>query len=183
MKTKTLAIDFGNPLGFCSGKNLHGFIPIKAKARGLGFLWFYKWVERWITVSKVRKIAYEKPTGRGQPQVMSAHGFYEGCVQMLCDYHGIKYVSVYPASLKKYITGKGRAEKEEMIARVRELMKIPEDRPLDNNQADAIAVWLWATDPEAQENEKERKERAKEAKKKKRAKKAEARKQQQLKGV
>ena len=47
-------------------------------------------------------------------------------------------------TIKRFATGKGNADKTAMIAAIR-ARGFP---PADDNEADAIALLLWATDPQ-----------------------------------
>ena len=52
----------------------------------------------------------------------------------------IPYQGVPVGTIKRHITGKGNADKQEVIAAVRERGF----SPADDNEADAIALLLWA---------------------------------------
>ena len=46
-------------------------------------------------------------------------------------------------TIKRFATGKGNADKAKMVAAI----EARGFRPADDNEADAIALLLWATDP------------------------------------
>lgn len=54
---------------------------------------------------------------------------------------GIAWVEVAPTEVKRTLTGKGNADKAQMIAAAREEFC---DAPLDEHQADAYGLWLVA---------------------------------------
>ena len=54
--------------------------------------------------------------------------------------HGIAYQGVPVGTIKRHVTGKGNANKAAVIAAIR---KRGFD-PADDNEADAIAILLWA---------------------------------------
>lgn len=59
----------------------------------------------------------------------------------LCVMLEIPYVGVGVSELKKYATGNGNANKDDMIAAAREIVDYPD---LTDNMADAILVGRWA---------------------------------------
>lgn len=86
-------------------------------------------------------IAFELPIGNSTSQIQKAysHG-YVAIIQMFCADHGLATRGVHVGTLKKFMTGRGAAEKSEMIAAVKERGFDPRD----DNEADAIAIMLWA---------------------------------------
>ena len=59
-----------------------------------------------------------------------------------CEQHGVPYQGVPVGTIKRYAAGKGNADKEAVIAAVR----ARGFSPADDNEADAIAILLWATE-------------------------------------
>lgn len=86
-------------------------------------------------------IAFELPIGESTSQLQKSysHG-YVAIIQLFCADHGLGYRGVHVGTLKKFMTGRGNAEKSEMIAAV----KARGFEPQDDNEADAIAIMLWA---------------------------------------
>lgn len=64
---------------------------------------------------------------------------YEAILTYWCEHHQIPYHRVHVATLKKTLTGSGRAEKKQMIAAVREQGFAPPD----DNAADALAALIF----------------------------------------
>lgn len=89
----------------------------------------------------LKLIAFELPIGESTSQIQKAysHG-YIAVIQMFCAGQQLGYRGVHVGTLKKFMTGKGNAEKSEMIAAV----KARGFEPRDDNEADAIAIMLWA---------------------------------------
>lgn len=69
-------------------------------------------------------------------------GLYSGMfLRELRDYGPHKkFFYVYPSALKKYITGYGRAAKGLMIIKIKEIMRLKEDLPLNDDEADALCL-------------------------------------------
>jgi Holliday junction resolvasome RuvABC endonuclease subunit len=57
-----------------------------------------------------------------------------------CEHRGIAYQGVPVGTIKKFIAGKGNADKQAVIQAVRARGY----EPADDNEADAIAILLWA---------------------------------------
>ena len=57
-----------------------------------------------------------------------------------CEQHGVAYQGVPVGTIKRHVTGKGNADKAAVIAAVR----ARGFNPADDNEADAIAILLWA---------------------------------------
>ncbi len=76
------------------------------------------------------------------PSDEAAH-VYGGLLATLtawCEEQSIPYQSVAVGTIKRFATGKGNADKQAMIAAIRERGF----DPADDNEADAIAILLWA---------------------------------------
>ncbi|MCZ8278973.1 MAG: hypothetical protein O9313_11610, partial [Acetobacteraceae bacterium] len=58
--------------------------------------------------------------------------------------HAIAYQGVPVGTIKRYATGRGNADKAAMVA----AMRARGFTPADDNEADALALLLWATDAE-----------------------------------
>ena len=57
-----------------------------------------------------------------------------------CELNSIAYQGVPVGTIKRFITGKGNADKDAVIAAVR----ARGFNPADDNEADALAILLWA---------------------------------------
>ena len=66
-------------------------------------------------------------------------GFLAGLTAW-CEQQGIAYQGVPVGTIKRFATGRGNADKQAMIAAIRERGF----EPADDNEADAIAILLWA---------------------------------------
>ncbi len=76
---------------------------------------------------------------------MAATQIYAGMIAILllaCEDAKIPYAGVPVATIKKHITGKGNAKKEDMINAVN--AKFGDERITDHNEADAIALLDYA---------------------------------------
>ncbi|HNF94342.1 MAG TPA: hypothetical protein PLQ75_06805 [Anaerolineales bacterium] len=68
---------------------------------------------------------------------------YRGVVEGFCAYHNIPYTAIQPADLKRFATGKGVAEKQEMIAVARARYGYNGN---EDNEADALIMWHFLSE-------------------------------------
>ena len=71
-----------------------------------------------------------------------AYGGFLAHVTAWCEHHQIAYEAVPVGTIKRHVTGKGNANKDGVIAAVRNLGF----DPADDNEADALALLYWAMD-------------------------------------
>ena len=69
-----------------------------------------------------------------------AYGGFLAHVTAWCEHHEIPYEAVPVGTIKRHATGKGNANKDAVIAAVRNLGF----DPADDNEADALAILDWA---------------------------------------
>ena len=70
------------------------------------------------------------------------YGGFLGMLTAWCEEHDVPYEGVPVGTIKRYATGKGNADKAKMVAAI----QARGFRPADDNEADAIALLLWATE-------------------------------------
>ena len=70
------------------------------------------------------------------------YGGFLACLTAWCEERDIAYQGVPVGTIKRFITGKGNADKGAVIEAVRQRGHTP----TDDNEADAIAILLWATE-------------------------------------
>jgi Holliday junction resolvasome RuvABC endonuclease subunit len=140
-----LAIDTGTKTGFCvydgeiKTSGVVSFAIKKKDKPGLKFLRFRQWLETMIDDHRPDVIIYEEAFQAGSSARRCYYGFTTRLEETVCT-SNIRLTSVHSGTLKKYICGKGNAEKAEMIAAIRSKtgLNITED-----NEADAIALALY----------------------------------------
>lgn len=84
-------------------------------------------------------VFYEQAHHRGG----AATEYAVGCVatvQAWCAEYGIEHAAVHSATIKKHATGKGNAPKDAVMA----AMRRRGFEPIDDNEADALALLDWA---------------------------------------
>ena len=143
-----LALDLGTTTGFPIAGVDGGITSGPAEFRldrwqsgGMRFLRF----KRWLTEIKNQAggfdlVVYEQV--RNHAGVDSAHAFggWLAILTAWCDHHDIAYQGVPVGTIKRFIAGKGNADKAAVIAAIR----ARGFNPADDNEADALAILLWA---------------------------------------
>jgi len=142
-----LALDLGTTTGWAVRNSrcriLHGtaeFRPSRFEGGGMRYLRFGKWLEQTLEVTGGIDAVYVEEVRR-HIGTDAAH-VYGGLLATLtawCEGRGIAYQGVPVGTIKRFATGKGNADKQAMIAAMRERGF----EPRDDNEADAIAILLW----------------------------------------
>lgn len=99
---------------------------------------FHRWLAEKLKVDKPDSIAYEEVYRWGGFAAAHCFGGYRGQMLALAACYSIPCHGYSPSDIKKHWTGKGRAEKEDMIAVCRE--RHPDIKIIDSNEADALAI-------------------------------------------
>ena len=143
-----LALDLGTATGWALrdeyGTITSGtvsFRPDRFSGGGMRFLRF----KRWLTELKnaaggIDAVYLEEVRRHAGTSAAQIYGGFLAYVSAWCEHHSIPYQGVPVGTIKRHVTGKGNAPKEAVIAAVR-------DRglaPADDNEADALALLLWA---------------------------------------
>lgn len=155
-----LALDLGTTTGWAlslpKGCVSHGFVtfkPQRFEGGGMRYLRFGRWLEELRTAvcptdsskgaSKgVDTIYFEEVRRHLGVDAAHAYGGFLATLTSWCEHHRIAYQGVPVGTIKKHATGKGNAGKEDMIA----AMRARGHSPVDDNEADALALLHWALD-------------------------------------
>lgn len=140
-----IALDLGTQTGWAvyskeGGTITSGTTSFKQQrfeGGGMPFLKFKKWLTEMKNACEGFDAVYFEEVRR-HLGTDAAHK-YDGFLSQLtawCEHHGIPYEGVPVGSIKKHITGKGNASKEEVIAAV----KAKGFSPKDDNEADSLAL-------------------------------------------
>ena len=142
----------GLDLGTTTGWALHGadglitsgtvsFRPGRFDGGGMRYLRFTNWLSEVDRLSgPIEAIYFEEVRRHVGTDAAHVFGGLMACLTSWAELRGIPYQGVPVGTIKKYATGKGNANKQAMLAAAR-------DRgfsPADDNEADAIAILLWA---------------------------------------
>jgi len=140
---KILAFDFGSRTGWAALRDGHiesgvqVFDLSRGESPGMRFIRFRRWLEELLTLIGPGLCVYEAAHHRGGYATELLVGMTTR-LQETCAERGIEYTAVHSATLKKFATGSGRADKSAMVKRAAE--RFPDRRIADDNEADALLL-------------------------------------------
>ncbi len=133
---KILALDPANLCGYAHSDGHRGTVQLpKSRFRLVDFKAF---LERAIREWGCEIIAFEEASFGGINQNTKAeHNKLLGVIELIAAEHNIGLIGYKPTSIKLYATGHGNADKSQMIAACKAVLKI---HAADDNEADAC--WI-----------------------------------------
>jgi hypothetical protein len=143
-----LALDLGQKTGWAV-RNADGaiasgtaeFKPGRFEGGGMVFLRFRAWLQEVDeTAGGVGAVYFEEVRSHRGVIAAQSYGAFLGHLTAWAEANKIPYRGVPVGTIKRHVTGKGNADKEAVIAAVRNLGF---DRA-DDNEADALALLDWA---------------------------------------
>jgi len=145
-----LALDLGTTTGWAislrDGAKISGTLSLKPgrfEGGGMRFLRFRRWLDEMINDGTViTAIYFEEVRRHAGNDAAHVYGGLMGTLTAWAEEQSIPYSGVPVGTIKRHATGKGNANKEAMIAAVQALGYAP----TDDNEADAIALLLWAVE-------------------------------------
>ena len=157
MTTTILALDLGTTTGWAlRGSDGHitsgcvSFRPQRFEGGGMRFLRFRRWIsEIQKSIPELQNLYFEEVRRHAGVDAAHAYGGFLATLTAWCEHHQIPYQGVPVGTIKKHATGKGNASKEDVIAAIR----ARGHAPLDDNEADALALLHWAIELLALERE------------------------------
>ncbi|MBU6955504.1 hypothetical protein KP814_29355 [Hahella sp. HN01] len=151
METTFLALDLGTqtgwalsqPSGITSGSE--SFKPRRFEGGGMRYLRFRRWLtELKSHTNGIDALYFEEVRRHVSTDSAHAYGGFLATLTAWCEHHEIPYQGVPVGTIKRHVSGKGNASKEEVIAAVRK----QGFAPVDDNEADALALLSWAMEHE-----------------------------------
>ena len=145
-----LALDLGTTTGWAlrgqDGGITSGtmtFKPTRFEGGGMRFLRFRGWLAEIAGLSGgLARIVFEEVRARAGTDAAHIYGGFLGMLSAWCEEHELPYEGVPVGTIKRFATGKGNADKAKMVAAI----EARGFAPADDNEADAIALLLWATE-------------------------------------
>ncbi|HNL88510.1 MAG TPA: hypothetical protein PKH05_05565 [Nitrospira sp.] len=155
MNTTILALDLGMYTGWAVAtrdgtisSDTQPFKPQRFEGGGMRFLRFRRWLNEMLTLTPhINVVYFEEVRRHAGVDAAHAYGGFLATLTAWCEHHNIPYQGVPVGTIKKHATGKGNASKEDMIAAAQ---KRGHD-PIDDNEADALALLHWAIDAGVEE--------------------------------
>ncbi|CAI8819850.1 crossover junction endodeoxyribonuclease RuvC [Methylococcus capsulatus] len=146
--TTLLALDLGTHTGWAlhqrDGTIISGsetFKPHRFEGGGMRFLRF----KRWLTEIKqaagdLDAVYFEEVRRHAGVDAAHAYGGFLAHLTAWCEHHRMPYQGVPVGTIKKHAAGQGNANKAAMVAAMRSMGF----DPVDDNEADALALLHWA---------------------------------------
>ena len=115
--------------------------PSRFDGGGMRFVRFRRWLEQLDSdAGPIEAIYYEEVRRHVGTDAAHVYGGLQAVLTAWCEEHLVAYQGVPVGTIKRFIAGKGNADKAAVIAAV----KANGFAPADDNEADAIAILLWA---------------------------------------
>lgn len=143
-----LALDLGTTTGWALRtaertlvSGTVSFRPSRYDGGGMRYLRFRSWLEE-VTENAggLGAVWFEEVRRHAGTDAAHLYGGFLATLSAWCEQRLIPYQGVPVGTLKRYATGKGNAGKPAVIQAVRERGF----EPADDNEADALALLLWA---------------------------------------
>lgn len=147
-----LALDLGTTTGWAmrdgAGLITSGtvsFRPSRYDGGGIRYLRFRSWLDGIAAhAGQLGAVHFEEVRRHVGTDAAHVFGGLLATLSAWCEQCGIAYQGVPVGTIKRFIAGKGNADKQAMIAAIRNRGF----EPTDDNEADAIAILLWAIETE-----------------------------------
>jgi hypothetical protein len=144
-----LAVDLGTTTGWALKRIgrpiVSGTMTFKAgrfEGGGMPFLRFRRWLAEIESAEGLLAVYFEEVRAHAGTIAAHAYGGFLAELTAWCEERRHPYEGVPVATIKRFATGKGNADKQAVINAVR----ARGFSPADHNEADAIAILLWALD-------------------------------------
>ena len=143
-----LALDLGTRAGWAV-RTMDGVItsgvsefrPGRFQGGGMAFLRFRGWLDELNRTSgPIDAVFFEEVRRHLGTNAAHIYGGFLAHLTAWCEQKSIAYEGVPVGTIKRHATGKGNANKDAVIAAVRDLGF----DPTDDNEADALAILSWA---------------------------------------
>lgn len=149
-RASLLALDLGSTLGWAvqlpdasitSGTAT--FRPSRFEGGGMGWLRFRRWLDEMSgSAGPIGSVVFEEVRRHAGTAAAHVYGGFLAHLTAWCEQAGMPYQGVPVGTIKRFATGKGNAGKDAVIA----AMRARGFAPTDDNEADALALLLWAID-------------------------------------
>jgi len=143
-----LALDLGTTTGWALRTRERtvvsgtvSFRPSRYDGGGMRYLRFRSWLDEIAEhAGGLEAVWFEEVRSHAGTDAAHVFGGFLATLSAWCEQRSIPYQGVPVGTLKRYATGKGNAGKEAVLA----AMRARGFTPADDNEADALALLLWA---------------------------------------
>lgn len=139
-----ITLDLGTTTGFATcdllGNITSGTASFKTgrfEGGGMPYLRFKRWLtDLKANLGVIDAIYFEEVRAHKGVDAAHKYGGFVAHLTAWCEHHGIPYSGIPVGTIKKHITGRGNADKQSVIAAV----KNKGFAPIDDNEADSLAL-------------------------------------------
>tara|TARA_R110002074_G_scaffold114748_2_gene245295 strand:- start:577 stop:1020 length:444 start_codon:yes stop_codon:yes gene_type:complete len=134
---KILSLDIASTTGWCLDKYLYGtwdFKTRKDESMGMKLIRFLAKLKEVYELEKFDIVVYERPAGRHAHAIIHQAKLI-GVLEQFCEENNVEYKSYSASEIKKFATGKGNANKQQMIDAAKHKYHYLGN---DDNEADAM---------------------------------------------
>jgi len=143
-----IALDLGTTTGWAmalpDGGVVSGtvsFRPSRYDGGGMRYLRFRSWLDGIADDTPgIAAVHFEEVRRHLSTDAAHVHGGLLATLTAWCEQRAIAYQGVPVGTIKRFVTGRGNADKAAVI----EAVRARGYSPADDNEADAIAILLWA---------------------------------------
>ena len=144
-----LALDLGTTTGWAlRTRDDHitsgtvNFRPSRFEGGGMRYLRFHRWLREMVNLAgPIDRIVFEEVRRHMGTDAAHVFGGLLATLTSWAELNSIPYEGVPVGTIKRFATGRGNADKAAVIA----AMQARGFHPADDNEADALALLLWAT--------------------------------------
>lgn len=147
-RSTILALDLGSSTGWAlrsadgaTTSGMQQFRPNRFEGGGMAFLRFNHWLSELAESSgPIAAVFFEEVRAHAGTLAAHVYGGFLAHLESWAEFRDVPYQGVPVGTIKRFIAGKGNADKQAVIVAVKERGFAP----ADDNEADAIAILLWA---------------------------------------
>ena len=145
-----LALDLGTTTGWAMRledetivSGTVAFKPNRYEGGGMRYLRFRTWLDEMLRQAPgMAAVYFEEVRRHAGTDAAHIYGGFLAHLSAWCEMHRLPYLGVPVGAIKRHVAGKGNADKQAVIAGVR----ARGFQVVDDNEADAVAILLWAVD-------------------------------------
>ncbi len=157
---KILALDLGTNTGWAIWQQSNptvgyqvfsGTINLKNdrfQGGGMRFLRFRNWLDDINYSDAITSVYFEEVRRHIGTDAAHVYGGFLATLTSWCEAHNLPYQGVPVSNIKRHVTGKGNARKQEVIKAIESIGY----RPKDDNEADALALLEFIIKQNKKEN-------------------------------
>ncbi len=139
---RILSLDIATHTGWCT-ETAYGTWDLSIKrdeSSGMRILRFKAKLREILELEKIEMVVFERSQGQHQSAVIVQSELH-GVLKLVLEEANIPYRAYSPSEIKKFATGKGNANKADMIAAAQSKYRYP---GTSDNEADAIHMYHLA---------------------------------------